>query len=86
MQRRDFIKLGLGAAIATVLPPPECVKVVGGFTPRAGMTIIALNRYRQMSLDEWLQEIGLVGRFRMSKYQEKIIGAVQAKLDSQLNS
>jgi hypothetical protein len=50
------------------------------------MTIIAMNRYRQMSLGEWLQEIGPSGRFEMAKYQEEIVDAVQSNLEAQLNS
>ena len=87
MQRRDFIKLGLGAAAMVALPVPEVAQpVVGGFTPRGEMTIVAMNRYRQMSLGEWLQEIEPSGRFKMAKYQEEIVDAVQAKLEAQLNS
>ena len=87
MERRDFIKLGLGAAAAVVLPIPEVARsAVGGFTPRGEMTIIAMNRYRQMSLGEWLQEIGPSGRFKMAKYQEEIVDAVQSNLEAQLNS
>lgn len=87
MQRRDFIKLGLGAAATAVLPVPEVAKsTVGGFTPRGGMTIIAMNRYRQMSLGEWLQEIGPSGRVKAAKYQEGITGAIRSKLEAQLNS
>ena len=87
MERRDFIKLGFGAAAATVLPVPEVAQsTVGGFTPRGEMTIIAMNRYRQMSLGEWLQEIGPSGRFEMAKYQEEIVDAGQSNLEAQLNS
>lgn len=87
MKRRDFIKLGIGAAAATVLPVPEVAQpVLGGFTPRGEVTIVAMNRYHQMSLGEWLQEIGPVGRLKIFKYQEEIIGAAQAKLEAQLNS
>ena len=87
MQRRDFIKLGLGAAAKGALPVPEVARpVVGGLTPGGEMTIVAMNRYRQMSLGEWLQEIGPSGRFKMAKYQEEIVDAVQAKLEAQLNS
>ena len=87
MQRRDFIKRGLGEAAMVALPVPEVAQpVVGGFTPRGEMTIVAMNRYRQMSLGEWLQEIGPSGRFKMAKYQEEIVDAVQAKLEAQLNS
>lgn len=87
MERRDFIKLGLGAAAAAVLPIPEVVQpTIGGFTPRGEITIIAMNRYRQMALGEWLQEIGPSGRFKMAKYQEEIVDAIQSNLEAQLNS